>query len=258
MKSRLVLLLLVSLTVVALAVGEQTPVAPAAVYQPASAKYKNKFYLYGGRGDPSAMGTGQFFSLDLSKNWTSESPAWQRLHTGPIREFGSGAISHDGKIFIAFPDNQLLTHRYIFDNETGSWSASKATFDGGMVRRIGESNSDIAMKGVIPVTLGTDGTVLIAGGDPRNGSTNQATYYSLYAIYSFESDQSVTRQLPPKGLNSVFMAGRVDYGAGWSEYLKKAVFFGGWAEGSVSEFVLPWEPNHIVTYDPKTGEWKEE
>ncbi|KAG0264560.1 hypothetical protein DFQ27_001147 [Actinomortierella ambigua] len=52
----------------------------------------------------------------------------------------------------------------------------------------------------------------------------------------------------------MFMMGRQYYGAVWSQYLQKAVYYGGqWPDGIENLNV-----ELMVTYDPKTKEWKEE
>ncbi|KAF9970010.1 hypothetical protein BGZ73_007407, partial [Actinomortierella ambigua] len=193
------------------ATAQQVPIAPKPVQGAGYVKYKNKFYIYGGDTSLAADSTsdlGQFFALDLSKSWKSESPAWIPLPEGPIKSHIGAAMSLDGKIFMTFPGIGYAAHRFSF--ETNTWSLSNATFR--------ESIYDVS-----PVTLGTDGTVLIAGGSPNS--------IHVYDIYSFATDQTVTAQLPATVVaGTPILPGTREYSVAWSEPLKSAVFFGGFGE----------------------------
>ncbi|KAG0221495.1 hypothetical protein BGW41_006732, partial [Actinomortierella wolfii] len=140
------------------------------------AKYKNKLYVNGGLikayRDPGSI-TDQFFALDLSKPWRSDSPAWIPLPEGPKKQLISVAMSLDGKVFMTFPAVGYPAYRFSF--EKNAWSAVKANFRD-------------SMYDVDPVTLGTDGTALIFGGSRGDE----------YDIYSFETDQTVTMNIPPE------------------------------------------------------------
>ncbi|KAF9154911.1 hypothetical protein DFQ26_009906, partial [Actinomortierella ambigua] len=204
--------------------AQQTPVAPLPASGPAYAKYKNKFYIQGGRIGPKIdHATGQFFALDLSKPWTSESPAWIRLPDGPQKDDAGAAISLDGKIFYTSSSLfQPTAHRFFFENNT--WSISTTALQESIYT-------------VSPVTLETDGQVLILGGYNEN-ITNMCHFYT------FDTDQYVFTQLSPAAINGTQLVFE-DYMAVWSRHLKQAVFIGGL--GSSQGMTL---------YEPKSKKWK--
>ncbi|KAG0227331.1 hypothetical protein BGW42_003013 [Actinomortierella wolfii] len=93
------------------------------------------------------------------------------------------------------------------------------------------------MYDVDPVTLGTDGTVLILGGFGED----------KYDIYSFDTDQTVTMPLPETVLKNVtILPGRREYRAVWSEPLKSVVFFGG---------LLAPRGDLVSFYHPESKQW---
>ncbi|KAF9154914.1 hypothetical protein DFQ26_009909, partial [Actinomortierella ambigua] len=210
-----------------MSMAQQTPVAPQPAARVAYAKYKNKFYISGGSvetlRDPSAT-TNQFYALDLSKPWKSESPAWIRLPDAPRKDFAGAAMSSDGKIFMTFPSGIAPAHRFFFENNT--WSESKAQFRA--------STNDVS-----PVTLGVDSKVLIL----RESQSNNVTFRS-YDIYSFDTDQVMTTEMPFYTVNNtLMMSGPHGFKPAWSNHLKAAVFVGG----------IP-ENQWVNIYDPK-GQW---
>ncbi|KAG0258372.1 hypothetical protein DFQ27_004685 [Actinomortierella ambigua] len=222
--------------------GITAQVAPLPVALSAFAKHKNKLYIYGGSievGDGAygndSSASGQFFALDLSKPWTSKSPSWIQLPTGPRSPYRRGAISLDGNMFAAFPYENRQPNLFSF--ETKVWSPSKAIMPG---------TSDSA-----PVTLGTDGTVLIPGEFSANSTLD------VYSIYSFDSDNALNILFPPPSavFNSTqfLMSSNAGQGGVWSQYLKSAVYYGGY-----SREVLPAiRRNLVFTYHPESKRWEE-
>ncbi|KAF9964423.1 hypothetical protein BGZ73_001872, partial [Actinomortierella ambigua] len=183
----------------------QDPVAPRPGFNAGSVKFGSKWYINGGTGIDKIGYTGpmgQFFVLDLSKPWASTSPAWTELPEGPAGGWGGSVMSLDGKIFMTSPGIVAKARRYSFESKT--WSASKASFRE-------------TIKDLQPVTLGTDGTVLIAGG----------TATRTYDIYSFATDMTMTAQLP-----LIYADIPVNPKVVWSEPLKSAILFGGFNTGS--------------------------
>ncbi|KAF9974878.1 hypothetical protein BGZ73_001618, partial [Actinomortierella ambigua] len=178
-----------------IATAQQASIAPLPVGAPIYTKHKNKLYIYGGSTvtpDESVSLLGQFFALDLSKPWKSTSPAWNALPEGPKNYLTGATVSLDGKIFMTSPNNN---NSYLFSFDTKAWSMSKAIYPG-------------TMNYARPVTLGTDGTVLVPG-----GSLN-ATYE--YHTYSFARDQAVKAPLPDNLIRGI----PVFYEAVWSEHFK--------------------------------------
>ncbi|KAF9967335.1 hypothetical protein BGZ73_000594, partial [Actinomortierella ambigua] len=92
-----------------IATAQQVSVAPRPVAGALYAKHKNKLYIY----------FGQFFALDLSKSWTSTSPAWSALPEGPGFAHRGATVSLDGKIFMTGPGDG--TNPYLFSFDTKTW-----------------------------------------------------------------------------------------------------------------------------------------
>ncbi|KAF9163692.1 hypothetical protein DFQ26_002253 [Actinomortierella ambigua] len=240
MKGRLPLLLLFYLALGGIT-AQQPQVAPSPMLGSAFAKYKNKLYIYGGYTNidytVDTIPSGQFFALDLSKPWTSKSPSWIQLPTGPRCPDGRGAVSLDGMKFACFPMHKIKPS--IFSFETKIWSPSKAV--------ISNLFSPLA-------TLG-DGTVLIPNGSIQ-GSRNSTI--RVYDIYSFDSDSASSTLFPPPSAafdNIQFMERGIGQGAVWSQYLKSAVYYGGnpllFAISDISR------SNLAFTYHPESKIWEE-
>ncbi|KAF9977071.1 hypothetical protein BGZ73_007043 [Actinomortierella ambigua] len=172
--------------------------------------------------------SGQFFALDLSKPWTSDTAAWIKLPESGRKDYIGAAMSLDGKTLLTSPGIYASAQRFSFESNT--WSSSNTTFR--------ESMYDVT-----PVTLGTDGTVLLVGGDSWEDGFNK------YDIYSFDTDQTVTAQLPPSANDIPFLPGRRDYRVIWSEHLKSAVFYGGFGQGVSA-------PDIVSLYHPESKQWK--
>ncbi|KAG0221786.1 hypothetical protein BGW42_007296 [Actinomortierella wolfii] len=214
----------------------QVPIASLPVHSSGFAKYKDRFFIHGGvttGGNANADNiSGQFFYLDLSKRWTSVSPAWNKLPEGP-KNVSEIALSLDGKILVAFIGNPIQAiHGFSFESRT--WSISKVSFQN-------------STKGIFPVTLGQDGTVLIAGGSSLD---------NVYHIYSFDVDSLVTHSLPPSPFpGKKFLPGREFYQAVWSEPFKSAFFFGGSIYGVFAGNAST--ANILSVYNAETKAWTE-
>ncbi|KAG0221233.1 hypothetical protein BGW41_007070 [Actinomortierella wolfii] len=198
----------------------QVPIAPLPAHSSGYAKYKDRFFIHGGvttGGNANADNiSGQFFYLDLSKRWTSVSPAWNKLPEGP-KNVSEIALSLDGKILVAFIGNPIQAiHGFSFES-------------------------------IFPVTLGQDGTVLIAGGSSLD---------NVYHIYSFDVDSLVTHSLPPSPFpGKKFLPGREFYQAVWSELFKSAFFFGGSIYGVFAGNAST--ANILSVYNAETKAWTE-
>ncbi|KAG0221186.1 hypothetical protein BGW41_007134 [Actinomortierella wolfii] len=200
--------LLLFMALVNVVVAQQVPVAPRPATGAAFVKRKNRLYVFGGEIyiGTTQVATGQFFALELSKQWKSDSPAWTQLPEGPPAVSPSAVMSPDDKIF-------MYNGRRRFHFEDNTWRDFNSIFT--------TYPTPLATH---PVTLGTDGTVLIAGGTFGSALTNQS-----YTIYSFATDSHVTTVYPAKTkrpLTDEFYPG-AGYRAAWSESLKSVVFFGG-------------------------------
>ncbi|KAF9152567.1 hypothetical protein DFQ26_000850 [Actinomortierella ambigua] len=229
------------LVLMAKVTAQEAHVAPVPASRPAYAKYKDKLYIYGGIAHEDQFGIsisiGQFFALDLSKAWNSTMPEWIKLPEGPAAAGHSGAISLDGKVFMTFYDQFEPDHWYSF--EKNSW----APF-----------NHSLSVDGAVqyPVTLGTDGSVLVVGGYDDDYAKKVSADENVYLIYSATTGRGVTRALPPYGINGTrVLPARISYKAAWSDHLKSAVVYGGWslhADRNLDQWVS--------LYHPETKKWK--
>ncbi|KAF9969568.1 hypothetical protein BGZ73_008040, partial [Actinomortierella ambigua] len=189
------------------AASAQQIVSPQPATGAGFVKHKNKLFVFGGEihNGVSQVATGQFYFLDLSQQWKSDTPAWTQLPDGLPSVSPTAVVSLDGKIF-------MYNGRRRFHFEDNAWRDFSSLF----------STYPPAMA-PYPVVLGTDGTVLLAGGTFGSALTNQS-----YTIYSFLTDTHVTTPYPPATgpITQLFYPG-AGYRAVWSESLKSVVFFGG-------------------------------
>ncbi|KAG0250017.1 hypothetical protein DFQ27_009654, partial [Actinomortierella ambigua] len=193
-------------TLLALSVVTTAPTVPVPSSRAAYARFKDKFYIFGGT--TASTETRQFFALDLSKSWESESPAWINLPPGPQVSFPRAAISPDGKAFVSFPSSNGETHRFLF--ERTAWVPSKL-------------NYQHAFSSAYPVTLGADGSAILVEGLQGVEGVDE----NVYILYSFETDRNVTLPLPTDGIEGIKYLPREGYKAVWSEHLQSAIFHGG-------------------------------
>ncbi|KAF9971212.1 hypothetical protein BGZ73_005895 [Actinomortierella ambigua] len=235
MKCQGTLELLCILSVVATVASQSVPPGRVGV---SYAKFHNKFYVYGGRNKGSNQTFTDLYALDLSKPWSSQSPAWIPItKDGPTNSALSAAISVDGKTFMLGPT--LGVPGWLYSFETKVWSEVKAQF-----RK--------SIYDTYPVTLGTDDRVLMAGGS----STAPITpYVDDYDLYTMGTNQTVTQKMPLSISNGeLFMPCRIGYKGVWSDYLNKAVLYGGYTVNLVND------PRAAVTlslYDPVKNLWSE-
>ncbi|KAG0230157.1 hypothetical protein BGW41_002579 [Actinomortierella wolfii] len=212
-----------------MATAQTNRTAPLPAVAMAYAKYKNKFYVNGGRvkgGNTLDVISSQFFALDLSKPWRSDLPAWIPLPEGHKKEFIAATMSLDGKVFMTTPG--IGYPAYLFSFEKNAWCTSKTTFR--------ETVYDVD-----PATLGTDGTVLILGGFEED----------KYDIYSFGTDQTVTMPLPEAkttGLNRTL----TDHCIAHTDDGKKLLTFGG-SHTAASGAKVSSRELHIL--DLASGKW---
>ncbi|KAF9971214.1 hypothetical protein BGZ73_005897 [Actinomortierella ambigua] len=236
MKGQLLLGVSCLLSMVLVTAGQIIHVPPprcAASY----AKFQNKFYIYGGSTSIRSDYFSELHVLDLSKHWNSTSPVWWVLTSGPLLPATTATMSLDGKKLLLIPG--LLSPGWIYSFEKDGWDLVKANF----------RNST---PGAFPVTMGTDGKVLITGGI---GNAFGKLFIEDYDIYSFEDDKTTTLQLPATLSNGpTFMPSRQGYGAVWSSFLKKVVLYGGQADSITSTV---WSADTVSMYDPVAAKWSE-
>ncbi|KAF9968896.1 hypothetical protein BGZ73_009081, partial [Actinomortierella ambigua] len=225
------LCMLLCLTALVKPTAQQTPASPRPAAGASFAKHLNRLYVYGGQVtfDLPPVALGQFFALDLSKLWKSASPTWIQLKEGPLMYDAGAVMSLDGRYFMTFADRFLEgAQRYDFEQKT--WNKSANVF-----------RSEV--KSAFPVVLGTNGTVLIAG-----GSVSVMGARGAYDIYSFETDTATGGRMPPPGLTDTAYYPGQAYRAVWSDYLKRAVFYGGLGQYDSSRDVVKF-------YEPQSDQW---
>ncbi|KAG0223331.1 hypothetical protein BGW42_005976 [Actinomortierella wolfii] len=136
----------------------------------------------------------------------------------------------DGKIMTAL-QSISRAHQYSFAN--GTWRQISCSVSGA---------NDL----VDPLTLETDGTVLLVGAGSSILPSKQ-----YYFIYSVETGREVGVTLPSFGTNgALYLPGRERYQAVWSHYLKKAVIYGGKDDADLT-MLDQW----VSVYEPVKKQW---
>ncbi|KAF9971213.1 hypothetical protein BGZ73_005896 [Actinomortierella ambigua] len=238
MKGRIGFHVLCLLAVVATSAGEE-PLIPLPRSAASYAKYHNKLYIHGGYANGQTIPFRYLYALDLSKPWKSQTPAWIRISEGPnlYNNRTYSTMSADGKVLMIIPGETTPSWLYFF--ETGQWNMTNAPF----------RNS---MMDAFPVTLATNNSVLITGG---TGKPFSGVSINEYDVYSFVTHTTKTDQLPATVSGGrLFMPNRQHYRAVWSDYLQKAVLYGGESE---TDETTRWVSDTLDLYDPKTGQWSE-
>ncbi|KAK3811513.1 MAG: hypothetical protein JOS17DRAFT_779919 [Linnemannia elongata] len=210
------LTLSLSLTLTQAQVSNDSPIPVSGA---ASARTSLKWYVLGGQ--PSTVdGTlpiGQFFSLDLAVPWSTNTPAWKRLQSGPQQSIFPAVFTADQKTMVVFHiAGQYSTYKYTV--ATDSWATSPVQFPLGGTQGLGA------------VTDPSSGLVYIAG-----GYTNRA----MMDAYNPTTD-TVSQSALPDPAN--IFASRWYYSNTWSQQRKTVMYFGGYnitnnpANNLVSEF----------------------
>ncbi|KAF9907776.1 hypothetical protein EC991_010646 [Linnemannia zychae] len=203
--------------------------SPVVVFGPAFARTSTRLYVLGGFPSyvPAEMNSmNQFYSLELSKPWTSKSPAWSQHNPGPQKAIFPGAFSADQKTMVVFhtakANSPFAAWRYTVDSD--SWTPSNASFP----------FQD--RSGLASVTDPNTGLVYTAGGyvSPTEGVAVD--------VYNFDEDSVSTVSIPDTFIG---FSTRYYYTSVWSQQRKSILYFGGYplpsrptqAVNSVTEFV---------------------
>jgi len=201
---------------------------PIPVFVPGSTRTPTRlFILSGGIAPPTQtpyLTTPQFFYLDLSLPWSTTSPAWVRLRSGPESITFPGATSADGKnlFFFGIPGPYPV---YQFSLETGNWSPhTQTSFAAGTEPGIGavtDPNTDL---------------VYLAGGytDKDHG---------LLDVWDWKTGNVTNSALPDPVATGVF-ADRTFYTSGWCKPRGSVLFFGGYSRVTRSNSVSELKPPH--------------
>ncbi|KAG0250018.1 hypothetical protein DFQ27_009655 [Actinomortierella ambigua] len=233
MKTQFLRKSLLFVAVATISTAQQGPVAPRPVAKASYAKHHNKLYVYGGR-ETQEVGSGQFFVLDLSKQWKSAQPAWSKLKDGPVIPNTGAVVSQDGKILMAMAIGKpTRPQQFIFEQD--SWTNSSEEF------YIWNNQS--------PVMLKTDGSVLFQVGVEGPTVMEQR---NITRFYSFESDSTWGAAFPYPTTHFTYLP-RGSHKAVWSDYLESAVFYGG--SNMMIRGTEPYSPDMLKLYHPRSKEW---
>ncbi|GJJ78917.1 hypothetical protein EMPS_11276 [Entomortierella parvispora] len=218
----LVILLALSLLLPSNVQGQAT--APLPVQGPAFARTNTRLYILGGTANN--INYGQFFSLDLAANWTTNTPAWSQLSDGPQQNIFPAVFSLDQKTMVTFHSGGT-TASYRYSITSGQWTPSNA------------QAAYAGLQGVGAVTDQNTGLVYLAGGY-TDGTRNSMD------IYSFSSD-SLSQQ-PMPAATTVF-ASRSYYANVWCKSRNSILYFGGY--NATLQTLL--NDNVVTEYVPSTN-----
>ncbi|KAF9907775.1 hypothetical protein EC991_010645 [Linnemannia zychae] len=183
---------------------------PVPVTGAASARATTRFYILSGL-PSTANGTlplSQFFSLDLTQSWSSNTPAWTKLSTigAPKNRIFPATFSKNQKSLIVFRSGEPnYIRRYIV--ASGNWSPSAVNLTYG------------SREGVGAVTDPNTGLVYIARG---------YTDVSERSVDVYNVDRDILSELPLPPATEA-LAQRTYYGNVWCQPRKSILYFGGYA-----------------------------
>ncbi|KAF9162289.1 hypothetical protein BGX21_008062 [Mortierella sp. AD011] len=110
----------------------QTGVSPQPVQEYAFARAGSKLYIQGGHfvqnGTPTIV-TGQLFSLDLSINWSVDSPPWKALASGAQQWFFYAVATPDNKTIITIKRTDTESYIEIIPSATESRNGMRPVID---------------------------------------------------------------------------------------------------------------------------------
>lgn len=140
--------------------------------------FRDRLYVQGGD-----LGGGnlvnQFYALDLSRSWQTDSPVWNTLPSGPINSYHSAGFLADMNSFVTFgreTGSPYTTANFIniFSTSTGSW--------------IGTGSAMIADPTRRDMTIASDpspgGQIYFMGGDAGQSGTGRSNVLDIYNLKS--------------------------------------------------------------------------
>ncbi|KAF9910285.1 hypothetical protein BX616_010894 [Lobosporangium transversale] len=140
--------------------------------------FHDRLYVQGGD-----LGGGnlvnQFYSLDLSRSWQTNSPVWNALPSGPINAYHSGGFSAEMNSFVTFGrevGSPYTTSNFIniFSTSTGSWIGTGSTMIADPTRRDMVAASDPS----------PGGQIYFMGGDTGQTGTGHSNAFDIYNLKS--------------------------------------------------------------------------
>ncbi|KAF9167742.1 hypothetical protein DFQ26_003326 [Actinomortierella ambigua] len=185
--------------------------------------------------------TNSFYSIDLTKPWASDTPAWTRHAPGPALWRSSICSSADGSRIVAFANGGGSgggggnNGTGVNDSSISVYSTAKDAW-----YPVAGTLSPHHLTEVRCVTSVDDDRVYVAGGL----ADSQAMTMD---VFSFESESLSTVDMPTLGM----MAGRVSYAGVWLKIRSSILFFGGYTNKGFM-------PSSMIEYSPKDSNWKDE
>ncbi|KAF9088434.1 hypothetical protein BGX23_007371 [Mortierella sp. AD031] len=236
--------------------AQQTPVvAPTGVQEMAFMRAGPNFYVQGGkvvRNTQDFSFTSQLFALDVSTSWSTDSPPWKSLASGPTYSLYNGVAAANNKTLITIYQNiltVLLISHYSVD--LGTWAYTTAGVNenlksirpvldptSGLVYINGQSNmvvlnpmtSTVENKPIAPTTMVSRlfpgavyhpgrRSILYMGGFTMDGYFEPQSYITEYIVATnLWGSFTTTGALPPP---------RADHCMTINEDSSKIVVFGG-------------------------------
>ncbi|KAF9387238.1 hypothetical protein BGX21_000621 [Mortierella sp. AD011] len=211
----------------AVSINAQSLPTPSPAQEFAFARAGSKLYIQGGKNvvnDTVVIIYNQFFSLDLSTNWSVSSPPWQSLAPGMRAYFIHGVATPDNKTFIVFQvgvNGSVIIPKY--DISTNAWSPTPLTITPDQDYR----------NGAMPVIDPTTGLVYL------NAVQNMDVYNPVTT--SFQVDPNPA-SMP---------ISRLFGGAIYIKPRHSILYFG----GSNTSIVLDAGSSQVKEYSIATGAW---
>ncbi|KAF9179762.1 hypothetical protein BGZ51_006666 [Haplosporangium sp. Z 767] len=192
----------------------------------------DRFYVQGGDLGGSNL-VDQFYVLDLSRSWPTNSPSWQALPAGPINAYHSGGFSADMNSFVTFGrevSSPYATRNFIniFSTSTGSWIGTGSTMIADPTRR--------------DMTIASDpspgGQIYFIGGDAGQSGTVRSNVMDIYNLKSGVVSETTVPLPGPQNLQGG--------AAAWLPHLKSMLVISGLFDNAESG-------NTVYLYTSRSG-----
>ncbi|KAF8925470.1 hypothetical protein BGZ58_000780, partial [Dissophora ornata] len=201
--------------------------------------FHDRLYVQGGD-----LGGGnlvhQFYSLDLSRSWQTNSPVWNTLPSGPINAYHSGGFSADMNSFVTFgreAGSPYTTANFIniFSTSTGSWIGTGSTMIVDPTRRDMTVASDPSLGGQI----------YFMGGDAGQSGTGRSNALDIYNLKSSVVSETNVPLPGPQNLQGG--------AAAWLPNRNSMLVIGGLSDNTDTNAVYLFTPNSNTNANTNTN-----
>ncbi|KAF8941402.1 hypothetical protein BGZ58_009485 [Dissophora ornata] len=178
-------------------------------------------YVLGGYTDDSLnILVGQMFSLDLSKSWSTSSPAFKSLSDGKAGAAIANSLTADNKNWFMINNKTA----YLYNFEHSNWST------------LNSGNILSAVLGLSAATNPDSGRIYIPNGyfDATSNTRSELIYFAQESEFHYT------------GMASNLLSTRL-HSVVWSPVRKGVLFFGGYDTDTNRT------SNNMYIYDPNTG-----